>query len=137
MRRLHETFNRGHQFFQFFYVEKTWNIRLYSLIFIILKLLPIPIENFKECFWQPQQCYDFLFSCIGYHIVKTHFDFFYLKLQGIKISSYRYLFDSPSWKTLSLDVPSWKTLSLTTIGVLFIFVFLLVGARRTKLKLKL
>ncbi|KAL8146322.1 protein-tyrosine sulfotransferase-like [Apium graveolens] len=57
--------------------------------------------------------------------------------KGIKISSYRYLFDSPPWKTLSLDVLSWKTLSLTTIGMLFIFVFLLVGARRTKLKLKL
>ncbi|KAK1398426.1 Sulfotransferase [Heracleum sosnowskyi] len=55
--------------------------------------------------------------------------------KGLKIS-YRYLFDGPSWKNISLDVPSWKTLPLTTVGMLFIFVFLLVSARRTKLKLK-
>lgn len=57
--------------------------------------------------------------------------------KDIQKSKYTYLFDGPSWKTISLDVPSWKTVPLTTVGMLFIFVFLLVSARRTKLKLKL
>ncbi|KAL1817097.1 protein-tyrosine sulfotransferase-like isoform X1 [Daucus carota subsp. sativus] len=55
----------------------------------------------------------------------------------IQKSNSRYFLDAPSWRTLSLDAPSWRTLSLTTVGMLLIFIFLLVGARRTKLKLKL